>query len=502
MKTREEIEKKFIEFIETQDGIECPFGKLKFDKTKRIGQGGNGLVYLAELNKKEVAVKFLIETQNRKKERFKSEFFNTNYVRDKLVQVVNMIYYGEINIDKDIIIPYIIMKKYNKNLKRFREEITEIEYEDFWKLFEFLLKSFQSIHEQGILHRDLKPENILVDDQENYYLGDFGIAYYEKEEFPIDNKTRKGERLANVTFSAPEQINNQYEVTKASDIYSIGQMLYWYIFGKINRGTGGEKIASTYGWEWSNIYDDIINICLRNNPKERFQSVQEIFDYLASKKSQRKEVDVFEDMKTFHDAVISHIPEFYNYPHKLVDKKQIKELLDSIFNRKYNSCLEFNSGKGNDSIKTIEQIENGNYLIDNWREINILNIWGYFTNSIYDDILILELGKVKPYKIGENEYDQVICINNEEIIPYYKAESGYIRYKDSVYKLNDLNYQERLASNEYTMIAIGPAHNCAIIEKNDNYMAELQEKDIDEETILRLKKKIHKNRTYDVSIRI
>lgn len=126
-------------------------------------------------------------------------------------------------------------------MKRFREEITEIEYEDFWKLFEFLLKSFQSIHEQGILHRDLKPENILVDDQENYYLGDFGIAYYEKEEFPIDNKTRKGERLANVTFSAPEQINNQYEVTKASDIYSIGQMLYWYIFGKINRGTGGEK---------------------------------------------------------------------------------------------------------------------------------------------------------------------------------------------------------------------------------------------------------------------
>ena len=49
-------------------------------------------------------------------------------------------------------------------------------------------------------------------------------------------------------------------------------MLYWYIFGKINRGTGGEKIASTYGWEWSNIYDDIINICLRNNPEERFQS--------------------------------------------------------------------------------------------------------------------------------------------------------------------------------------------------------------------------------------
>lgn len=77
-----EIEKQLIEYINTNDGISSAVGKLKFSNSDRIGQGGNGLVYLATINEQEIAIKFLIADSERKLVRFKSEYFNTNYVRD------------------------------------------------------------------------------------------------------------------------------------------------------------------------------------------------------------------------------------------------------------------------------------------------------------------------------------------------------------------------------------------------------------------------------------
>lgn len=69
---------------------------------------------------------------------------------------------------------------------------------DFINLVSFLFSTLNSIHRNGIIHRDIKPENILVDEEGKLVLADFGISHYEKENFPIDNKTKKGERLANI----------------------------------------------------------------------------------------------------------------------------------------------------------------------------------------------------------------------------------------------------------------------------------------------------------------
>ena len=48
--TIEEIEKNLIDFIKTNEGLSTPFGKLKITRGNRIGQGENGLVYLATIN--------------------------------------------------------------------------------------------------------------------------------------------------------------------------------------------------------------------------------------------------------------------------------------------------------------------------------------------------------------------------------------------------------------------------------------------------------------------
>lgn len=97
MKT-EEIEERLIEYINSQSGITTALGKLLFTSSDRIGQGGNGLVYRATINDKKIAIKFLVSDSERKQVRFKSEYFNTNYARNELKNIVNMIHYGELKI--------------------------------------------------------------------------------------------------------------------------------------------------------------------------------------------------------------------------------------------------------------------------------------------------------------------------------------------------------------------------------------------------------------------
>ena len=156
----EEIEQNLIEYINSQGGIVTSLGKISFTNSDRIGQGGNGLVYRATINDKEIAIKFLISDSERKQTRFKSEYFNTNYVRDELKNVVNMIHYGELKIQEGIVIPYIIMTNYSKNLKKYRKEKCEIGEKDFSNLVSFLFTTLNLIHKKGIVHRDIKPENI------------------------------------------------------------------------------------------------------------------------------------------------------------------------------------------------------------------------------------------------------------------------------------------------------------------------------------------------------
>ena len=498
----EDIEKSFIEYINIHKGVFSTFGKLEFTNSNRIGQGGNGLVYLAKINEKEVAVKFLISDSERKIIRFKSEYFNTNYVKNELCNIVNMIHYDELEIQDGIVIPYIIMSRYSKNLKKYENEKGEIKEKDFICLVDFLFSTLNSIHRKGIIHRDIKPENILVDEEEKFVIADFGIAHFEKDSFPIDNKTRKGERLANIEFSAPEQISNQYDVTQAADIYSMAQIMYWYIFGNVNRGTGAEYISQKYNWDNAYIYDDIINKCLRNNPAERFQSINEIIEFYDNEKSKMKELDPFEDMYEFHDAVLSVVPEFYNQAFAITDKETMYELFNSIFGCKYNQPLEFNTGIGNNEVDSIIKLENDDFLMGT-RQLNIRCVWGLLTDDVYDDILLLEIDKSSPYIIDGKECCYVAVIENEDIVPYNEISSGYVRYKGNVHKTTNLRVQERYVGNDYKIIAIAPFHSCTIIEQNDKFLEKLQTVEVlQQNDIYELKEKIHMNRTYDVSMRL
>jgi serine/threonine protein kinase len=83
-------------------------------------------------------------------------------------------------------------------------------------------------HKQGIIHRDIKPSNILLDSAGNAFLADFGIArMMSGTQF-----TAAGSLVGTPTYMSPEQGRGD-ELTRVSDIYSLGVILYELMTGNV-----------------------------------------------------------------------------------------------------------------------------------------------------------------------------------------------------------------------------------------------------------------------------
>ncbi|MEK7404134.1 MAG: protein kinase [Acidobacteriota bacterium] len=95
------------------------------------------------------------------------------------------------------------------------------------ELFLLVCAAVHYAHQNLVVHRDLKPTNILVTADGTPKLLDFGIAKILSPEHParVAGLTLAGERPMTPQFASPEQILG-YPITTASDIYSLGVLLY------------------------------------------------------------------------------------------------------------------------------------------------------------------------------------------------------------------------------------------------------------------------------------
>ena len=82
-------------------------------------------------------------------------------------------------------------------------------------------------HSHGVIHRDFKPHNVIVDEQGHAKVTDFGIARAGASEM-----TETGSIMGTAHYLSPEQAQG-HAVTAASDLYSIGVMLYEMLAGRL-----------------------------------------------------------------------------------------------------------------------------------------------------------------------------------------------------------------------------------------------------------------------------
>lgn len=228
----EELQKKVYSLAKStfETGIHEPEQIEGYHIIKKLGSGASAVVYLVEdPSGQKAALKLLrgsaIDTH------FRQRFDSERYILSRLNHnnIARMIE-GGIS-EKGI--PYVVMEYVdgtpidvwcNKNKLSVRKRI---------KLFQDVCRAVHYAHQNLLVHRDIKPEHVLITTSGEIKLIDFGIAKLlepDESEFQALH-THTGIRVMTPEFASPEQVRGE-TVTTASDIYSLGVLLYLLLTGK------------------------------------------------------------------------------------------------------------------------------------------------------------------------------------------------------------------------------------------------------------------------------
>ncbi|PKD42466.1 serine/threonine-protein kinase [Rhodohalobacter barkolensis] len=143
------------------------------------------------------------------------------------------------------------------------------------KLLAQISAGLQYLHSKDILHQDIKPDNILIDGNGSYLLTDFGISGRLRSTLRKHTGSSKSMTIA---YAPPERFTANPENMEASDIFSLGVLVYELATGNVPwMGNGGISLNS--GAEvpelpdhFSSRFKNLVKLMMSANPGERPKS--------------------------------------------------------------------------------------------------------------------------------------------------------------------------------------------------------------------------------------
>lgn len=200
----------------------------EYDLIEELGRGGMGIVYKARQKNldRSVALKMMLggtAATAQDQQRFRQEAEAVAKLdHPNIVPVYEV---GETSGQL-----YFSMKYISGHTLAQRLQQGPIAIKETIRIMASLCDAISEAHKHGIVHRDLKPSNILLDEHNHPYITDFGLAkQLESKHLTL---TETGAILGTPGYLSPEQASaGRQHVSKPSDIYSLGALLYSMLTG-------------------------------------------------------------------------------------------------------------------------------------------------------------------------------------------------------------------------------------------------------------------------------
>jgi tetratricopeptide (TPR) repeat protein/Tol biopolymer transport system component len=258
-----------------------PFPVHELAPLRILGAGAFGVTFLCQYchTKAKVAVKVFNTAMLPDPQRVFEEAAAMEQVQHPAI--IRIRHYGYVDPRRKLG-PYLIMEWFDgQNLSEYVQQNGPIPLAEALPLLRQIAEGLRAAHARNILHRDVKPSNILVrkdGKQWQVRLIDFGLACTVQQiqatmqQAQIRGKTTIGRTILGTwDYSAPEQLGKLGAVQPGlySDIYAFGRTCCYALFGTPNPTP----------MQWRRLPDwlaELLDRCLRESPKDRFASFDEL----------------------------------------------------------------------------------------------------------------------------------------------------------------------------------------------------------------------------------